>query len=591
MKADSLIEKAMHLSQVRKDTLGIIDGYYYKGCLLDHQSHLDSAIIYLEQSRAGYERLKVYNTNLANNYGRLGLLYDKKNQYKLGLEALLKGLSIAVENKQNLSVIRLNNVLAMHHNDYTGNYKQAIAHLNKAEEMAIKEKESMLLGHIYLQYSLSYNLLKNLNEALSYTKKSAQAFQKVKSKYNLARVWLTQAGIFEKMDDVRSLDSVMDKLRPVMTDYTANLQLMAKYEEYRAVSFYMKKEYQNALERALACEKYMRLGGQDRDEQTIRPMLIKLYYLLGMREQGDSLFTRYSTVNDSVFSQHAIASDTEMRSKYNAEQQEKEIELQRLAIKNASIVRTALIGAGIFLLILAAFFLLRAKEKERASAVLTLKNEEIERKNELLVKINAQNETLLREIHHRVKNNLQMITSLFNMQSRRTHSPEALSALNEGRSRLKSIALIHNKLYQQDRLNRVNVQEYIQQLSDYLLGLYQGDESKIAVEVAAEKIELDVDTAVPLGLIVTELFTNSLKYAFTKHEEGIIKIKIDHQDEGYCMEFSDSGEGIPADVDPVHSNTLGLRLVRDLTQQLSGVFQYKNEGKAVFFVRFKEQIV
>ena len=137
-----------------------------------------------------------------------------------------------------------------------------------------------------------------------------------------------------------------------------------------------------------------------------------------------------------------------------------------------------------------------------------------------------EREVLLKEIHHRVKNNLQIISSLLNLQARFIKDKSAVDAVQEGRNRVKSMALIHQKLYQQDNIQGINMPEYIENLSRALLTSYKIKGDRITVDRKVDAIYLDIDTAIPLGLIINELLTNSLKYAFPENEKGELKISL-----------------------------------------------------------------
>ena len=208
--------------------------------------------------------------------------------------------------------------------------------------------------------------------------------------------------------------------------------------------------------------------------------------------------------------------------------------------------------------------------------------------NEILKQANKQNELLLREIHHRVKNNLQIINSLLSLQSRKTSNQDVVAMMRESSSRINSIALIHTKLYQQQSLSRLNIQDYVEQLGVHLLSVYNVAKKDVRFHVDANDVSLDIDTAIPLGLILTELMTNSLKYAFVDRDEGEIHVQVKHEGaSAYELIFKDNGVGIPeSKLKPTH-DTLGFRLIHSLTQQLAGIIQYTFGEFSMYNIRFK----
>ena len=208
--------------------------------------------------------------------------------------------------------------------------------------------------------------------------------------------------------------------------------------------------------------------------------------------------------------------------------------------------------------------------------IIDIKNAEDKIKTSL-----QEKELLLRELHHRVKNNLQIISSLINLQSHGIKNKEDLEIFRESQSRVKSMAIIHEKLYQSTDLSNINFRDYIQSLVSYLVSYYSKEMIKIEMDVN-EDLVLNMDTAVPCGLIIKELFINSLKHAFEGISNGKIIIKLSSDDETpecYVLEVADNGVGLPPDVDLNNPQKLGLQLVVSLTNQLDGkIFVDTKEG-------------
>ncbi|NEP18100.1 MAG: sensor histidine kinase, partial [Leptolyngbya sp. SIO4C1] len=176
-----------------------------------------------------------------------------------------------------------------------------------------------------------------------------------------------------------------------------------------------------------------------------------------------------------------------------------------------------------------------------------------------------------KEIHHRVKNNLQIISSLLNLQSRSIQDKQILELLQESKNRVRLMALIHEKLYQSDNLGKISLGDYIQELSNHLLRSYDVNSHRVSMRIEIEDIFLETDTAVSCGLIINELISNALKYAFQGVEAGTISIQAKQMETmRFCMTVSDNGIGLPQDLDVYNTDTLGLQLVTDLTEQLEG---------------------
>ncbi|MBL0174980.1 MAG: PAS domain S-box protein [Ignavibacteria bacterium] len=193
-----------------------------------------------------------------------------------------------------------------------------------------------------------------------------------------------------------------------------------------------------------------------------------------------------------------------------------------------------------------------------------------------------EKEVLLKEIHHRVKNNLQVISSLLNLQASSISDPQALEAFVESQQRVKTMGMIHEKLYQSKDLAHIEFADYVRNLASSLFRSYSTNGHGVRLEVEAENIYLDVETAIPCGLIINELITNSLKYAFRDGRDGIVRVCISREEKQMRLSIGDNGVGMPADFTFERADSLGLRLVKILTKQLRGELELTNGIGAMF---------
>jgi two-component sensor histidine kinase len=186
-----------------------------------------------------------------------------------------------------------------------------------------------------------------------------------------------------------------------------------------------------------------------------------------------------------------------------------------------------------------------------------------------------EKETLLREVHHRVKNNLAVISSMFYLESTYTKDHQTVLLLREAQDRVRSMAMVHENLYQSGNLTAVNFGEYAKTVLDSLLRTYLLESTGVTSRTRIDEILLSVELAIPCGLILNELVTNSLKHAFPERRRGELYIGL-HQENGRCvLRVADSGVGIPEDLDARKTHSVGLRLVRSLTKQLEGEFSIR----------------
>lgn len=198
-----------------------------------------------------------------------------------------------------------------------------------------------------------------------------------------------------------------------------------------------------------------------------------------------------------------------------------------------------------------------------------------------------EKEVLLREVHHRVKNNLQVVSSLLNLQARATGDIEIAKAFEESQNRVQSMALIHEQLYESHDLSNVDFPDYIRQLSSRLFRSYQVRPGRIELATEISDVRIGVDLAVPCGLIVNELVSNSLKYAFPDGQEGTIVIRVERMQDGSALlTVADDGVGLPPEVGFWNTKTLGLRLVRSLVRQIDGEIDVAGPPGAEYRIRF-----
>lgn len=239
-------------------------------------------------------------------------------------------------------------------------------------------------------------------------------------------------------------------------------------------------------------------------------------------------------------------------------------------------------------------------ERKQAQEILQGANDELERRvtertaelsraNQSLTALLAEKDVLLKEIHHRVKNNLQTISSLLNLQSANIKDPDALRLFMETRYRVRSMSLIHEKLYQSHDLSRIDFADYLRTLTSGLAGSFAGPSSAVRISVDVEEIMLGVDSAVPCGLIVNELVTNCFKYAFTGGRAGEIKIRMARTAEARLqLSVADDGVGFPKGLDFRETESLGMQLITTLTEQLDGSIQLTNGTGTKFEITFPD---
>jgi two-component sensor histidine kinase len=289
----------------------------------------------------------------------------------------------------------------------------------------------------------------------------------------------------------------------------------------------------------------------------------------------------YHALKDSIYSLEKIKKIASANATYEIDKKEQAIKMleQNNSIKDLEISRRRIqfilvIGLCLFLIVVAFLVYNRYRLKVKAHAE--------------IMNYAKEKEILLQEIHHRVKNNLQLISSLLNWQTESIKDSHLLQIIDEGRSRIKSMALIHESLYQSNNMAHIDIKTYIDNLVGYLNSIYNRDNS-IYINKNIQPVLFDVDIIVPIGLIVTELISNSFKYAFPFKTEGVIDISLAKTDRGvFILQVKDNGIGLSEELlgNAVQTQTMGMELVRLLVKQIKGKLQISNDSGSNFAISF-----
>jgi two-component sensor histidine kinase/DNA-binding NarL/FixJ family response regulator len=227
------------------------------------------------------------------------------------------------------------------------------------------------------------------------------------------------------------------------------------------------------------------------------------------------------------------------------------------------------------------------EELRRTNSDLSLEIAERKKVEERLKASLEEKEVLLREVHHRVKNNLQIVSSLLDLQYFNINDKQAVQALRATQDRIKSMALVHEKLYLTTDVANIDFTIYLESLTEHLCNSYLIDPEQVSLVIDVENVKLSIDKAIPCGLIINELVSNSLKYAFPQGRQGIVAIRL-HEDEkgNLILSVTDDGVGLPAGMDFSSTGSMGLQLVNLLTRQLRGEISLSNEKGTAFTIRF-----
>ncbi|WP_130276241.1 sensor histidine kinase [Cecembia calidifontis] len=514
------------------------------------------------------------------------MVLDKLNRQDEGLQFLLKALKIAEHNQNSNLLAKIHNRLSELYSYKGESEKQYKALLTS--KLYMKNSPNLYdlanLDYYLSEYHYTYG---DLDSAVFYARKSLEFYEPNGLKEDIGIAYGILGNVEFKKENYQAAIQLFKKALDQFSDNGSQ-----RYAGFLFNIGYANNKLGNTNAALEYMEKSLAIRKEIKDLVGIRDSyqgMAEAYQRRGDYKNAFDYLTLHQSYKDSVFNETKNKQLSELETQYETAkkdqaiavlEQEKEIQ-SLLAQKQQAQIYASLTGLVIFLVMAGLFF--------RQASIRKKHNVELEDKNREIAKQNAERELLLKEIHHRVKNNLQIISSLLSMQTRSLKDDKMKDAMKESQSRVKTMALIHEKLYQYENLSRINMQEYMQQLSDFLTQTYRSDK-QIQVNIAAEDISLDMDMAIPLGLITNELLSNSLKYAFEDRDFGEINIVFSQKEPGaYKLLIKDTGKGLDENLDIDNTKSLGLKLVRTLTRQINGQLRIVPHPGASFEIDFREQ--
>jgi len=318
------------------------------------------------------------------------------------------------------------------------------------------------------------------------------------------------------------------------------------------------------------------------------------YDKIGSCRQSIDYYNKYINFKDSIdykenikeLISSQVASQMAEREALITESQ-KNIREKNAEVSKQKTVRNALIFCGLILICVVVFMIVQLKRANTQKQLLEIKNQQIETRNEIIYKSLSEKDLLIKEVHHRVKNNLQIISSLLKLQSAKTNNPEIQNSLGEAQDRINSMALLHQLLYRNNQMTSLLFNDYLESLIGQISSSFSLTKKNITLQSSLIELELDLDTAIPLGLITNELLSNAYKHAFNG-KDGIIKVELSKLVKNtYQLKVSDNGQGLAADFDLTSSDSLGLDIVAILSEQINAELKIYNDNGANFEIVFK----
>lgn len=566
---------ALNKSKQLNDKFRTAQSYKSIGIAYDIKGNLDSCLINLNEALSIFSIIKRTDYQ-SHTLTDKAMAYYYRGNYELALRNHLAALQLRTEmgNNKFIAMSYLNIGLVYRSRK---DYANAIKFYKKSYELKedIKDEKGML--NCLINIGAAYQTNGQFDSAYYYGLKGLQQAKKINSPDDIIAIKENLAASLVNLyrsDEALGYLQEADRERP-SGDNKKNL--VTHYETYG--DLYLQK---NNREQAIQYfQKGLALAKSNNRMEAAEVFYRKLatcFYKQGNYQLAYDYSDKGNAISDTLLNEQNSRQVNEMSAVY--ETTEKETRIEKLNAANAistanaqqrSSERNYFIFLSVLLLGLAAViykaFVNNKKKKEQLNA-----------QNKIIEQSLAEKEILLREIHHRVKNNLQIVSSLLSLQSNYIKDEQALDAVKESRNRVQSMSLIHQNLYQEENLTGINVQHYIEALTDNLFSSYNIHRDNIKMVKEIELINLDVDTVIPIGLILNELITNCLKYAFTNNTGGIIKVNLKKQNNILYLSVYDNGKGLPEDFKPGAKKSFGHKMINAFLQKLNGTINMYNDG-------------
>ncbi len=526
----------------------------------------DSSLYYLKHALKQHSG-KEYRDK-GDLYTYIAQCYMKKNLIDSASQMLTRAEAFYKDHDPYKNWIVYHNWYRMY--AHFGDYDSAGKYLKKAH--AITKERMNPMQHGYILYFLR-QLAQQQNDLESYALYT-------KEYYDMNRKAGIEKELYTHGFDLAEGKSIAEQInlyeQLIAENTKINFNVKNHFLHIRLAELYMSQNKgQKAIENLLQIDTSIRaISFLIKRER----MLAESYEMINAYEKANSSWKNLLNLETDEYKKEKKLQLLELEKKYQTAQKEQELALAqvRQEAQEAELARTrkqrnAYIMTALFLILLLGLIGYLAFQNRK-------KNQLLQEQNEQISEALKDKEVLLREIHHRVKNNLQVVSSLLNLQSQYISDEEALKAIVEGKNRVSSMALIHQSLYREDGLTSIDTQEYFGNLVESLLDSYQVDEEEIALHMNVAQIDLDVETMIPLGLIANELISNALKHAFRQKRDGnTLHFGLWEENGKLHLEIKDNGVGMDSDAF-FNSDNFGNKLIQAFQKKLGAEIEVENIG-------------
>lgn len=580
--AEKYAFKSQKYFLIAKDTNNYIASVYETCFALDYQGKID------ESEKLALNTIRRYENapnakKIADLYYYMSTLYNNNRKAKSAFIYINKAVNIYRSTNNRSGICRCNHQLA---NIYYRNkmYSKAIDYLNKNT----LEMKDLIDGNIDSQLMISsffaeiYLELKDYSKALSYAKTLKQLASKYKFVQRVKEANFFMSRIYAELNN-RDLAEYHIKILDNQQNSEFEIFLI---NTVKGILYFNQNDYKKSLHFRTLNYKYDALNKEN------LKALSDTYYALNNYKKSHEYLSKFLKIEVADLNDEKNNQVIEFESLYRLK--EKDFELnknkfekinQQYELQKQRQFIFLILSISITLFLIVVFLITIYLTNKKNNRLLMLKNEELFNLNKQLEQANTEKTILLKEIHHRVKNNLQLVMSLLNIQAQDTQNISIQDFLEKGQTRIATMSLIHQNLYQTENFTNINFQDYLEDLITNIKHTF--NESNIDYEIKTNQNSFDLDTAIPLGLIVNELVCNALKHAFPANLKGKIEIVINKMnDNTYELQIGDNGVGFSTE--KLNTKSIGLELVSLLVMQLKGKIQRLDKIGTNYKIIFKD---
>jgi two-component sensor histidine kinase len=483
-----------------------------------------------------------------------------------------------------------------------GLYAESVLELRKEfmQKSKIQQKDTSVLGNYYNDMGVHFNRANILDSAVFYFNK-AKTLVDAKGKYDKDKTYydffsgLIDGNIASALAKRKQFKEAIAPLKKdIYYSLKANNLLSASNSYNLIAECYLElKKYDLARKYIDSCKPL--IAEIEELSPTLNNMLVeaKYYKYTGNLNKAAEFYDKYIHFKDSITkvdNESKLINQQVSFELYQKEnlliEKEKIIQNNQLIGEHQKTQRSYLLLGIVILFFVVLLLVINTQMNKRRQAELFIKNKHIVQQKTAIETALKEKEFLIKEIHHRVKNNLQIISSMLSLQAETIDNSEAKIVLQESRLRINSMALIHQLLYSKNNMLNVSISDYLHTLLSQIERSYSSASCKIIADLKCDNVNIDLDTAIPLGLIVNELVTNSYKHAFKKMDSGTITISFqkNETDNVYTLGVHDTGSGF--DPKKIKSNSLGMELIQMLADQLDGKMVFTNDNGTLAEISF-----